>query len=243
MSKPSTKRIEIETEAETPAQAPAPDNPDVVIVKTADAAKLSPRGEGGITYQVGRIGDDVYVRIEKNAGGGSHSREFIRTSAVKAAITPEMERGAAFKSDALTAAFVGKSQCNSGFLVAALRAEGIFSVDAERKGMSVLTGDLDAWERRMRESEPLLGDDGQPVTAKLHPEPKETKFRPKQAAAPSDDAPPEEAPPDGEDKPRRLVRIRRSVAKRLGVADDSESAPADGGESAEPGDALEIDSE
>ncbi|MDQ1257330.1 MAG: hypothetical protein QG656_1934, partial [Candidatus Hydrogenedentes bacterium] len=79
-------------------------------------------------------------------------------------------------------AYVGKSQCNSGFLVAALRAEGLFRVDIEHKGMSRLAGDLDAWESAARTAEPPLVD-GRPVTAKLHPEPKESRFRPKQATS------------------------------------------------------------
>ena len=89
----------------------------------------------------------------------------------------------------------------------------------------------------MREAEPVLGDDGQPVTVKLHPEPKETRFPPKQAVAPPGDAPqedgaapaPEEAPHDGDAKPkRRLVRIRKSLAGK------PEAGAADGGEATEP---------
>ena len=224
------------------------ENPDVVIVRTATAPKLSPRGEGGITYQVGRVGLDVYIRIEKNEGGGSFSKEWVPAEKIRAAITSAMRRGEPFKSDALAAAFVGKSQCNSGFLVAALRAEGIFSADAEHKGMSKPAGDLDAWEEQVREAAPLLGDDGQPIiTVKLRPEPKETRFRPKQAAAPSDDAPrgdgagpPSDRPPqdgapqDGDARPkRRLVRIRKSLADELGVAGQSEAAQADGGDASE----------
>jgi hypothetical protein len=246
VSKQKERQKEQEAQStETPAAA----NPDVVIVRSAEAAKLSPRGEGGIAYQVGRVGGDVYVRIEKNHGGGSCSKEWVPVEKIRACITPAMRRGEPFKSGALAAGFAGRSQCNSGFLVAVLRAEGIFSADPEHKGMSRMTGDLDAWEKAMREVAPVLKDDGQPETAKLRPEPKETKFRPKQAAPSPDDAPQgdgagpptdgpptEGAPQDGDAKPkRRLVRISRKVADELGVAGKSEAAPADAGESAASG--------
>lgn len=156
------------------------ENPDVVIVKTATAPKLSPRGEGGIVYQIGRVGDVVYIRIEKNEGGGSHSREFVPVSAIRSAFTPAMKKDEHFKSDAFSGTFVGRSQCNSGFLVASLRAERLLTADAEHKGMSRLTGDLDAWETALRKSAALFVD-GKPVTVKLHPEPKDTNFRPKRA--------------------------------------------------------------
>ena len=231
MNKSSTKEA---------AQA---ENPDVVIVRTATASKLSPRGEGGITYQVGRVGEDVCVRIERNDGGGSHSREFVAASAIRACISPAMRRGEPFKSDALAKAFVGRSQCNSGFLVAALRTEGILRADPERKGMSRLAGDMDAWEKAMREAEPPLVD-GKPETVKLHPEPKETKFKAKPKStgdageatgggvtAPADSTDDSEA----KAKPIMLVRIKRKGAKPSAEADDREppaadAEPSDGGE-------------
>ena len=157
------------------------ENPDVVVVRAATAPKLSPRGEGGIDYQVGLLGNSVQIRIEKNHGGGSCSKEWVALDRIRAAITPAMRRGESFKSDALAGAFVGRSQCNSGFLVACLRREALFSESPNRKGMNRLTGDLDAWESAMREAAPVLGEGGQPVTVKLHPDPKETRFRPKQA--------------------------------------------------------------
>ena len=210
-------------------EAEAVDNPDVVIVKVATAPKLSPRGEGGITYQIGRIGESVYVRIEKNEGGGSHSREFVPVSAISTAITPAMKRGATFKSDALKATFVGKSQCNSGFLVAVLRAENIFSADPEHKGLSKVTSDLDAWEKAMREAAPVLKDDGQPETVKLYPEIKDTCFRPKQASTAPDAAPDNEPVPN-----QRQVRTNKKVSTKLANTSEAENTPVDDSKSTEP---------
>ena len=100
----------------------------------AEAPKLSPRGEGGINYQVGRVGRDVFVRIEKNHGGGSFSKEWVPVEKIRAAITPEMKSGWPFRSDALTPAYVGRSQCNSGFLVAAMRHIGVFARTRSARG-------------------------------------------------------------------------------------------------------------
>ena len=216
-------------------EAPQTENPDVLIVRTATASKLSPRGEGGITYQVGRVGEEVHLRIERNDGGGRHSREWVPAANIRAALTNSMRRGEPFKSDALARAFVGRSQCNSGFLVAALRAENLFQADPEHKGMSRLAGDIDAWEKTMRETEPPLVD-GRPETAKLHPEPKETKFRPKQAEGGADE-PQGDAPQKGDAKPKpnMIVRIKRKGARPSAEADGREppaadAEPPDGGE-------------
>ena len=235
MSKSSTKRVETK----------ARENPDVVVVKAATAPKLSPRGEGGIDYQVGRVGADVYVRIERNHGGGSCSKEWVPVDRIRLAITPAMAQGEPFKSDALVPAYVGRSQCNSGFLVAALRAEGLFRPDGEHKGMSRLAGDLEAWEIGMREAAPILGDDGQPVTVRLHPELKETKFRPKQAvpdpadgqaadaeSMPVDGVAGETTPSasenvEGERKPilRKVRRIKRQDGEGPDCPDPSAAVP------------------
>jgi len=188
------------------------DNPDVVILKAAEAPKLSPRGEGGIAYQIGMCAGSLYARIEKNHGGGSCSKEWVPVERIRTAFSPAMKRGEPFKSHALASAFVGRSQCNSGFLVAGLRAEGIFSPDEKRNGLSKLTGDIDGWEKQMRGAAPLLGDDGQPVTVKLHPEPKETKFCPKAqtgGGSPAADG----TAPDGQEKPKLKLRIKKKASE------------------------------
>lgn len=214
---------------EEPGEVASPESPDVTVVLAAEAPKLSPRGQGGIGYQVGRSGSDLVIRIEKNHGGGSFSKEWVPVEKIRAAITPAMRQGEPFKSDALAQSYCGRSQCNSGFLVAALRHIGIFGAHSERKGMSVVTGDLDEWENRMRTAEPLVGEDGQPVLVKLHPEPKETRFRPKAAEPTSGDASQGDGEPetsgdhdardagDGDAPKRRVVRISRKTASRLGL--------------------------
>lgn len=236
---------------EVQSEADSPDNPDVTVVVEAQAPKLSARDGSGIEYQVGRIGRDVFIRIAKNHGGGSFSKEWVPVEKIRAAITPEMRGGQPFRCDALASAIIGRSQCNVGFVTASLRHLGIFSAAPEHKGMSVLTGDLEAFAERMIDASPLLGPDGQPVTAKLRPEPKETRFRPKTAdSAPGDvaqgdgesgqeeTAPPQEAAPhdettsaseDDAKAKRNMVRVSRKTASRLGLTPvtDAPSAEAD----------------
>ena len=74
--------------------------------------------------------------------------------------------------------------------------------------MSKLSGDIDAWEKAMREAEPPLVD-GKPETVKLHPEPKETRFRPKRAEPET----PAAGDAEGEPKPtrRRIRRVRTAT--------------------------------
>lgn len=173
MSKKKAKEKEIGPET--------PENPDVVIVKTGSASKLSPRSEGGIIYQIGRVGEEILLRIAENIGGGRHSREWVPLSTIRATMTPPIWDGKPFKSTALIEAFKGRSQNNSGFLVATLRAEGLLSEDKEHKGMSCLAGDFDGWEKAICAAKPVLKEDGHPETAKRHPEPKDTKFKRKDA--------------------------------------------------------------
>ena len=233
-----TPRTDSTDVAVTPAETPRADNPDVVITKAdGRAAKLSPRGEGDIHYQTGRVADEAYLRIAGNDSGGRHSKEWIPLSAIRDAMSAAMMRGEPFKSTAMDGAFKGRSQNNSGFLTAALRAEGLFAADAEHKGMSRVAGDIDAWEKAMHEAMPVLKDDGHPLTMPLHPPSPETKFRParkkNEAAQAGDATPPDAASSDGEPKPRpsmikRLRRLPPPPPKSDGMeASRTESAPAD----------------
>jgi len=175
-------------------------------------------------------GEEIFIRISENFGGGRHSKEWLPAAAIRDTMSKSMQRGEPFKSTAMTAAFKGKSQNNSGFLVAALRAEGLFAEDETHKGMSRLAGDFDSWEKAMREAAPILKEDGQPETAKLHPEPKETRFKPKQVDASND------APQDDEKPKPRPVRVSKKVMAQLAAARaaESEAVSTDDNDAAEP---------
>ena len=46
----------------------------VTVLRTGTATKLSPRGNGQLTYQVGRMDDTVLLRISGNESSGRFSR-------------------------------------------------------------------------------------------------------------------------------------------------------------------------
>ena len=124
----------------------------VTIIKTNTAQKLSPRGDGALTYNVGRIGDTVFVRLAANSSSGSHSKEWVALKAIRRALADASQGAASFKgAPQLNAAFVGRSSTNGGFLCAVLVAEGLLVRDAEKKGMLSLASAtaLDSWERAM----------------------------------------------------------------------------------------------
>ena len=126
--------------------------PMVTILKTATAAKLSPRGGGELTYQIGRMDNTVLLRISGNDSSGRFSKEWVPAQAIRRSIT-QLPRGAnSFKGAvALRTAWKGQSSCNSGFGAAIMRAEGVFASDEDpkKKGMLKLAAPdaLDQWEQ------------------------------------------------------------------------------------------------
>lgn len=128
----------------------APGEPIVTILKTSTAPKLSPRGGGELTYQVGRMDNTVLLRIHKNDSSGRFSAEWIGIEAVRRSLAQLPKGQNSFKGAvAMTPAFKGRSSCNGGFLAAILRAEKVFAPDPDpkKKGMLMLASPdaLDKW--------------------------------------------------------------------------------------------------
>lgn len=126
----------------------------VTIIKTGTAAKLSPRGSGQLTYQVGRMDDIVLLRIHKNDSSGRFSAEWVTVDAIRNSLAQLPKGPTSFKGAvALRSAWRGLSSCNSGFGAAILRAENVFVGDEEpkKKGMLMLASAdaLDAWEKQV----------------------------------------------------------------------------------------------
>ena len=140
-----------EDEAEQKKSLPNAESagPFVTVLKTANASKLSPRGEGDIIYMVGELDEKVYVRIADNNSGGRHSKEWLPADAIREAFTPSMLAGNAFKSNSFAKSFRGQSNNNSGFLVAILRKEGLFVADVNKPHLTKLVSSeaLNAWEK------------------------------------------------------------------------------------------------
>jgi hypothetical protein len=149
----------------------------VTVVRTAKAPKLSPRDPGGrISYQVGRLEGVAYLRIYQNDSAGQFSKEWVPTEALRRCMTPAMLAGQPWKTRAYIPALVGRSSTNCGFITAVLRAEGLAATEPEKRGMSVLTGNLDDWERAVLDAEPELDGDGNVRLEPLHPPVKDTRF-------------------------------------------------------------------
>lgn len=131
-----------------------PNGPMVTIIKKAQAAKLSPRGEGQITYQVGRHGDAVVVRISGNESSGRFSKEWVPAEKIRDALSKIPKGAESFKAALLLrAAWKGKSSCNGGFAAAIFVAENILAREDDPKKRSMLKlsspDALDTWEKAM----------------------------------------------------------------------------------------------
>ncbi len=131
-----------------------PNGPMVTIIKTAQAAKLSPRGDGLITYQVGRHGDTVLVRISGNESSGRFSKEWVPVEKIRDALSKVPKGADSFKAaHLLRAAWKGKSSCNGGFGAAILLAEDLLAREDDPKKKSMLKladpDVLDTWEKAM----------------------------------------------------------------------------------------------
>lgn len=196
------------TTTTTTEETKAPAKPMVTILKTAEAAKLSPRGGGELTYQMGRMGDTVLLRIHKNTSSGRFSAEWVTADALRESLAQLPKGTTSFKGAvALRSAWKGLSSCNSGFGSAILRAEKVFSADPDpkKKGMLTLSAPdaLEQWEAAIL-ALPIPKDAEQ---APLHP-PKAKPFFAKKkedaAAAfgaedvPTEDTEPVDAEPVGE---------------------------------------------
>lgn len=124
-------------------------DPFVTVLKREHARKLSPRGEGDIIYMVGVFEGKIHLRIVDNGSGGRHSKEWVPLDAIRQKTTASMRAGNAFKSSSFTEFFKGRSNNNSGFLVAILRKEGVFVADKEKPHLTRLASAeaFGVWEK------------------------------------------------------------------------------------------------
>lgn len=97
------------------------------ILKNASCPTLSDKGTLG--YHIGiNANDELLIRVATNSGGGYFSSEWVP---VKTALTLLENADKPLTSFALLTLFKGKSVNTPAFLFAALKAEGLVSVDAE----------------------------------------------------------------------------------------------------------------
>jgi hypothetical protein len=99
---------------------------------------LSVSGRSTLTYQLGRMGDEHYVRIHDNTGRGMFARDWVSAEAIRAVL----EGDAPLTSSAFRPLYEGRSINTGGFLMAALRDLGVIGLDAENNRLHVLNPDV-----------------------------------------------------------------------------------------------------
>lgn len=139
-------------------------NPSYLCVKTATASKTGQHAEGGIHYAVLKdsTSKEVFLTLTGNDGGGYFSREIIPFAKVEVCLSGTKAHQP-LPAKTFRGAFIGKSSNNAGFLVAALRHEGLLSTAPDASHLHVASGDWSAWQAEM------LAQAGDPFTL---PEPK-----------------------------------------------------------------------
>lgn len=127
-------------------------------IKTDTAPKTSLNAKGGVTYAVLKDTEstDVYICLLTNEGGGGYfSREAVPFSAIQRCLTGvNAERPIPAK--VFRQAFVGRSVNNAGFLVHALRHEGLLQPAPDAAHQHVLSDGCDDWKTK------LLAQPGEP---------------------------------------------------------------------------------
>src|SRR5471030_187606 len=184
---PTTDASAINNESSRPADTAALDStiqPSFWLLKDSTAPKLGARAEGGIRYHVLADHDrqHLYIAITGNESGGYFSRERVPFDKIEACLNM-LQPGNSFPSKTFKAAFIGRSSNNAGFLVAAMRNEGLLAAAPDSETQHVRHGDMATWKKEMLAEPGTLiatsvekGGEKQGESAALpdHKEPKKT---------------------------------------------------------------------
>lgn len=147
MSQKSTKPVKKTSDAPTasspPQQRPEPpatkqpapdaakDHGFSMVLGRGVAAKLNPKAEGNIYFQLARQNQDgvLYLRITGNDGGGLHTKEWINLETVIETLRALPD--GPFGSKVLKPCVLGKSSNNVSFLAAILRSPELALIQPE----------------------------------------------------------------------------------------------------------------
>lgn len=103
---------------------------DVRVLKAASCPSLS--GKSSLTYEIGcNAKSEVQFRISANSGNGFFNKEWVAQSTI-AKIVAKMPMGSALTCATLMPIFNHKSVNTGGFLLAALKQEGLVQRVKER---------------------------------------------------------------------------------------------------------------
>ena len=118
-------------------------------MKIASCPSLS--GKSTLKYNVGCTPDSkIYFRVFENSGGGFFSQEWISLGAIQKALD-KASSDKELTSFLLYPLFSGRSQNSPGFLLAAVKAEGLVQASTkkrrcyERADDSVFLAEVQAW--------------------------------------------------------------------------------------------------
>ena len=102
---------------------PATPNPEIRILKIGSCPSLA--GKGKLTYHIGCTDkSEVQFRVYANTGGGFFNNDWISLSAIQQ-VFDKHPSSKALTSHVLTPLFRGQSANTPGFLLAALKQEGL----------------------------------------------------------------------------------------------------------------------
>jgi hypothetical protein len=101
------------------------------ILKTATCPSLS--GKSKLTYNVGvDSNNEIHIRVHTNSSSGFFSREWMAISAIQQVLS-KVSDDKPLTSFLLHTLYAGKSQNNSGFLWALLKAEGLVQLHEDKQ--------------------------------------------------------------------------------------------------------------
>lgn len=131
--------------------------PNIRIVFQGTCPKLTNRGRGDLSYELG-IDDSAgesYLRISANVSSGAFSNEWLALSKLRSLLESAVNQQKAFSAKVIESLFTRRSANNCGYLAAALKAEGVLSV---LPGKPVVLG-LEGWDA-VTEKISSLGEQG-----------------------------------------------------------------------------------
>lgn len=124
-----------EQETTDSATTAHPDEGYHLLIDKGEAAKISPKSQGRIFFQVAlNEGDQqLYLRIDSNEGGGLHSREWVP---LKGLVDLLMAQGDnPFTSSLFKQVIKGRSSNNASFVAGILRSEALQLIQGSEKGL------------------------------------------------------------------------------------------------------------
>ena len=125
-----------EQEVQTPnEEQPNPDAGYHFLIEKGEAAKISPKSQGRIFFQVAIKDEDqkLYIRIDSNEGGGLHSREWVSLDNLVHLLMAQGD--SPFTSSLFKQVIQGRSSNNASFVAGILRSESMQLIQSSEKGL------------------------------------------------------------------------------------------------------------